>query len=366
MYVKQIGIMTMHRVRNYGSFLQAYALKKILEREGYSVRYVDIETVGHPTAKMNAVVSTFAKLKYFDRYFLKRLHFQKCRRKIRDVFDCAQREYLGLQDTFLSAEGCDAVVIGSDEIFNCDSEGDFKITAERFGEISGVPRVIAYAASCGYTSLSNIAQADLQIIARGLRHLDVVSVRDENTAQFVGRFREGEVLRHLDPVLIYDFEEELTAVKADVLPKEPYMVVYAYHNRIHDRKEIKAIRAYAKKHGLKTVAVGGIQVWCDEYAVLTPFEVLSCFQNAACIVTDTFHGTVMSAKFNKPFAVMVRDSNANKLEDLLTRLAMQDHRVNNPEELAGILDSKTDYSVCNQILETEKVRGEGYLRSALM
>lgn len=34
MYVKQIGIMTMHRVRNYGSFLQAYALKKILEREG--------------------------------------------------------------------------------------------------------------------------------------------------------------------------------------------------------------------------------------------------------------------------------------------------------------------------------------------
>lgn len=29
--MKKIGIMTMHRIINYGSYLQAYALKKIIE-----------------------------------------------------------------------------------------------------------------------------------------------------------------------------------------------------------------------------------------------------------------------------------------------------------------------------------------------
>lgn len=363
--VKQIGIMTMHRVRNYGSFLQAYALKRILERSGHSVQYVDIETVPPPAAKKDPASSLRGKLKYLDRYILNRFRFRSVRRQIREMFDRVQSKYLGLEKTFLSAEGCDAVVIGSDEIFNCESGGDFKITAQRFGRIPGVPRVVTYAASCGYTGLDDIAQEDMEAIAQGIESLDAISVRDENTARFVSHFREGEAQRHLDPVLVYDFEEELASVDRTVLPKEPYMVVYAYHNRIHDKEEIRAIRAYAKRHGLKTIAVGGMQAWCDEYAVLTPFEVLACFRNAACVVTDTFHGTVMSAKFNKPFAVIVRSSNANKLEDLLSRLEIRDHKVSRMEELAAILDRPADYTACNQIIEVERGRAEAYLRDVL-
>ena len=40
---KRIGIMTMHRIVNYGSFLQAYALRKIIEELGY----VDVEFVDY-------------------------------------------------------------------------------------------------------------------------------------------------------------------------------------------------------------------------------------------------------------------------------------------------------------------------------
>lgn len=363
---KHIGIMTMHRIRNYGSFLQAYGLKRLIERLGCSVKYIDIESIQRPAERKNPVVSALGKLHYIDRNLLKRLRYQKSRRQIREVFDRVQKEYLGLDAPIFSAEDCDAVVIGSDEIFNCDSTGDFKITSARFGEIPGVPKVITYAASCGYTGLQDVSEEDWPIIASGIQNLSGISVRDENTARFVNQFREGNVLHHLDPVLIYDFDEELASVAPETLPTEPYMVVYAYHNRIHSGAEIKAIRAYAKKHGLKTIAIGGVQVWCDEYAVLTPFEVLAYFRNAACIVTDTFHGTVMSAKYNKPFAVIVRDSNANKLEDLLVRLEIQDHKVCEMDKLSTILDQPADYTACNQVLKTEKMRTEDYLRSALM
>lgn len=356
----------MHRIRNYGSFLQAYALKRLLERMGCRVKYIDIETIQRPVERKNPVVSALGKLKYIDRNLLRRLRFQKSRSQVREVFETAQKEYLGLSGPAFSTEDCDAVVIGSDEIFNCDSNGKFKMTAARFGDLPGVPRVITYAASCGYTSLKDTAEKDLEAIARGIQNLDAISVRDENTASFVSNFRKTEVLRHLDPVLVYGFEEELASVDPAALPKKPYMVVYAYHNRINSKEEIKAIRSYAKNHGLKTIAVGSVQAWCDEYAVLTPFEVLAYFQNAACIVTDTFHGTVMSAKYQKPFAVMVRDSNANKLEDLLARLKLQDHKVCGADKLPAILDHPSDYAACSQILKAEQVRTETFLRSALM
>ena len=37
------------------------------------------------------------------------------------------------------------------------------------------------------------------------------------------------------------------------------MIVYAYGNRIRDRREIEAIKDYAKKNKLQTIAVGAPQ-----------------------------------------------------------------------------------------------------------
>ena len=36
-----VGIMSMQRIANYGSFLQAYALKTMIEELGHSVQFVD-------------------------------------------------------------------------------------------------------------------------------------------------------------------------------------------------------------------------------------------------------------------------------------------------------------------------------------
>ena len=39
--MKSVGILTMHRVINYGSVLQAYATQKIVENLGYEVTIID-------------------------------------------------------------------------------------------------------------------------------------------------------------------------------------------------------------------------------------------------------------------------------------------------------------------------------------
>ena len=51
--MKKVGIMSMQRIANYGSFLQAYALKQLIEELGHKVEFVDYH-VGAPVIADNA------------------------------------------------------------------------------------------------------------------------------------------------------------------------------------------------------------------------------------------------------------------------------------------------------------------------
>lgn len=51
--MRKVGIMSMQRIANYGSFLQAYALKQLIEEVGSNVEFVDYH-VGAPVITENA------------------------------------------------------------------------------------------------------------------------------------------------------------------------------------------------------------------------------------------------------------------------------------------------------------------------
>ncbi len=361
----KIGILSMQRIPNYGSFLQSFALKKLMEQRGHTVTYVDIERKkGHCPPKKSKLQQKLEKLKYVDKYFFRRMKDSEKNKQMSVMFREVQNSYLGLTSENMASDGCDAVIIGSDEIFNCSPDSFWGITGQRFGDIPGVPVVMSYAASCGYTGLDDMSTGDKAVVKSALRKLSAVSVRDENTRALVKKLTGVEPEQNLDPVLIYGFEDEIALGEKQGVPSYPYMVVYAYHNRIDSKKEINAIINYAKKHNLKTIAIGGSLPWCDEFAVISPFQVLAYFKHAECIVTDTFHGTVMAAKLNRPFGAFVRDSNKNKLDDLLNRLGIDSHKVSNPDMLERTLDIKYDYASFNAFVESERDHALGYFEKA--
>ena len=71
------------------------------------------------------------------------------------------------------------------------------------------------------------------------------------------------------------------------------------------------------------ISIGHYFSWCDEVVIPTPFEVLAYFKGASYIITDTFHGSVFSIKFNKEFCTIVRDMNSNKLVSLLKQFGLE-------------------------------------------
>lgn len=351
----KIGIISMQRVKNYGSLLQAFALKRMLEQRGHEVSFIDIKVGADAVTPSRIKRFSFMikKILLVDKYFFKRVEYSKKNKELDRKFEIYQKDYLLVDKPQLSVDGLDAVLIGSDEIFNCSSKSDIGIDGQRFGLIEGDAFSASYAASCGATSLLDTSENDKQVITRALNNMKAISVRDTNTARFVRNLTGKKPVENLDPVLIYDFKKELNIVKSS--PREPYMVVYAYHNRINTKAEIQAIKGYAKKRGLKTIAIGGSLPWCDEFVVLDPFEVLSYFKNAECIVTDTFHGTVIATKFNKRVAILIRTNNFNKLDDLTRRLCIQKNVAHDASEIERILDNTDfDYSESNEIIDKGK------------
>lgn len=368
--MKKVEIVSMQDVDNYGSVLQAYSLKKIIESFGCQVVFSRIEEgkneiLNHQCAKGDiARNSTVSKTNEFSfRMLRKRIRNIISGRRLKRVF-CAFREETGLNNSSENGK-FDICVIGSDEVFNCMQKVRWGFSAQLFGDVKNADKVITYAASCGFTKSEMLSEDLKREISRAIEKLSAISVRDRNTAEFVQTFLPGKYIFNLDPVAVGDFTEEIDHV--DIASKLPahYCIVYSYSNRISDPTEIKTIKNYCRSHRMEIVAPFGEQEWTRFYPVLTPFELLKAFQNAECIITDTFHGTLFGAKFGKRMAVLIRESNRNKLEDLTKRLQIEEHVVADISELEEALNKRLDREKIQSILNMERERTITYLSNNL-
>lgn len=164
-----------------------------------------------------------------------------------------------------------------------------------------------------------------------------------------------------DPVLIYDYSAYVPKEKH----RSDYIIVYSYPGRISNVNEIAAIQAFAKKKGLRLLSIGHYFPWCDDVVVPTPFEVLGWFRDAVYIVTDTFHGSVFSIKYNKKFCTIVREMNKQKLTWLLRQFGLENRIVTDLKHLENILETEIDYRSVNEKIVFEILRSKAYLRESL-
>lgn len=358
--IMKVGILSMQEVKNYGSFLQAFSLKSNIEALGHQCEFVNIvpgEQLG------DYKISRFHKI----HLLLERLWGWDFMTRFKYIYLFQNRfakEFLpelgvkkgGTTNRF------DTVVIGSDEVFNCAQKTWFGFSKQLFGDGLNADKVISYAASFGATTVPKLLQLGIKdIVANLLKKLDKISVRDANSVQVVEDLTGCVPNKNVDPVLIYDYTKHMPT-SVDL---KDYMIVYTYPGRITDKNEINAIRAYAKSKGLQLVSIGHYFPWCDKTIVPHPFEVLAYFKNASCIVTDTFHGSVFSIKFNKQFCTIVRGMNSNKLTHLLEQFGLQGRIANDVSKLPEIMDTMIEYEPVNAIIAEETSRSITYLKENL-
>lgn len=367
----KVGILSMQRVINYGSFLQAYALKQLLLADGAdSVEFIDIKPGRSlPGYESSGIKYKLKRLTAMCKVILHGKAFAKKRtmRHMGQIASSIRNSWpmLGLSDKGNNGNRkYDLAVIGSDEVFHCCQSTSWGYTRQLYGDIPEAHNVISYGGSFGNTTLDKIRHFGIdKEIGETLATMNSISVRDENSKRIVETVTGIIPELHIDPVLAYGYKKELATLS---LPDEKgYIVVYSYPDRIRDRKEIAMIRDYARRHGKKLVCIMSHYEWCDRAVICSPMEVLQWFKYADEVITETFHGAIFSIITHRPFAQIVRGSARAKISTLLSPLGLSDRIVDSDYDIEKILSRPIDYDYVESKLDKERIHTNQYLSNAI-
>ena len=374
----KVGIISMQRVCNNGSFLQAYGLKKLIESLGHEVVFVDYH-VGKPVMRTHKELVRYAILISRNRAIklftsLKALRFvlpdeMKQIAAKRHQYKYNTLPLIGISDEEHYNTQVDALVIGSDEVFNCTQiNPEVGFSPELFGYRANTKKVLSYAASFGNTTYKKLQDYNIVDKLKGyFEKFTSISVRDNNSFDIIKSLTGKEPEINLDPVLMYDFMPTVP----DKEQRRNYIVVYAYRARITDKESNEIVR-FAKKNNKRLISVSGQMDWCDEHFEGNPFEVLDLFRHADYAITDTFHGTIFSIINRLKFVTLIRDSiggvygNQEKLQDLLNRLGLHDRSYSNDrDELDSRIQAEIQYDDVFTIINKERQHTNMYLKEQL-
>ncbi|QEN06974.1 polysaccharide pyruvyl transferase family protein [Oceanispirochaeta crateris] len=304
--MRKIGIYTHWNVPNYGTFLQAYALQKVLENifksdDIYQIAYAEkshldlyygIISAARTRSHLFLINPKFYLLAFKSLLRIKEIKrtkkFIMYYKDIKNTGELTNQEFLNTS--------FDYVFVGSDIIWDF-SRTIYKMDKRFFGIGLNTKEVISYAASFG--SVKKGIQVPEYVI-NGLNKMKHVSVRDEKSAKLVKQItgKYGTIV--IDPTFLWDFWDD------NNIPIRPvdfkYIIVYGSY---FTKKNITEVIKYAKEHNLKIICLDSLRDhfnWCDITITqdkLHPFLWCSYLKHAEVVMTCTYHGLIFSLIYKK-------------------------------------------------------------------
>jgi len=298
----KIGILTLQGAENCGAALQSYALSTFLKNLGNDVELINLISYN----EKNRISKIGIKNKAYWARKIYYIIFSKSIKQRRKLFSDFRNEYLNLypkekrifeNELEDICKRYDCIVCGSDQIWSQDPKLYDKSDAY-FINFNFEGKKISYAASFG-DNLDYAIKNNEHIIPY-IKKFDKVSVRELEAKEFL---KNNNILCEVsvDPTILISKQEW---EKLAILPKEKeeYILYFSVNSR---KYSINIAKKLAKQTGLKVIELNPHpKSWNSGFIKKYgngPREFLGYIMNAKYIVTNSFHGTVFSIIFNKPF-----------------------------------------------------------------
>ncbi|MCQ2454868.1 MAG: polysaccharide pyruvyl transferase family protein [Clostridia bacterium] len=264
----------------------------------------------------------------------------------------------------------DTYIVGSDVVWYQWRNGIRPVKLLDFKTKSKVKK-ISYAASFGNDYIPN---ENIDELKRCFSDYSAISVRENSSVSVMATLGRNDAVSTIDPTLLLsrnDWENIESPVNS--LIDEKYIFTYLLSSSKADRENIKRI---AREMNLKVVnipfASGKINSVDDDFADIklmncSPEEWVWLVHHASYVITDSFHGTAFSVKFNVPFVVTKRKESFemnNRMIDFLSLIDELDkfvdlHDVNNLNDLSWNFDK------INSVVEDRIDFSKNFLNNAL-
>jgi coenzyme F420-reducing hydrogenase beta subunit len=352
-----VGVITMYR-KNYGAFLQAYALQKKLLQIGYAPELIRYDYYTDHSMKEKDYGKRKGIIKNIKRSLINIVRFSERKKRDKVFLHSIEKNLIEsskLFRTYQEMKECppeyDIYLTGSDQVFNP------KLTphanaSRRLDFAKGIK--VSYAASAGNIDFDIDSLSEL---ANSLCSFSRVSVREKALKDFL-ELQGITCEQHIDPTLLLDRNEWNEFKKTPVLPTK-YILYYQVGS---DKRVYEAAQKMSAKLGLPVYTADGFKKFNNQIprkGYLSPEEWVGAIYNAEYVVTNSFHGTVFAILFKKKALIVKPQNRAERIVDLIKNCHLERLYI---DEVISDDMLKDLYSRSDEYLSLERQKTDQYLK----
>ncbi len=365
----QIGILTQPLANNYGGILQNWALQQVLKQMGHVPVTINIP-YPHIREKCDLVRTSWRLLKRLkgDKSIIfinadKQQNFLNTPCKNLRQFVEDNINVLNLPCK-VDCSFCNqhpemkAFIVGSDQVWRKAFSPYLPNYFLDFTDGFDVRRV-AYGVSFGRKEM-DVNQDEMPFYSELASRFDAISVREDDGKEICKKQLSSNASLVIDPTLLIDSSDYLDLI-GDVESHDKsskYAAVYVLDRNKHKENDINI---FCNKNGLIPKYIGypsskgfqSVESWLNEMA------------NSQYVITDSYHGTIFSILFKKPFTSICNPSRgASRFITLLTTLGLEKRLINEGEKIIPISE-RINFIEVSEIVSSRRKESIAFLKKSL-
>lgn len=361
----KIGILTYHACFNYGACLQAYALQQVIKKEHEDCLIIDYQSkklidINHPFCKMpkhpKELIKNVTRLPYYSQLKRREEMFVDFINHTQELtVRCSTDE-----DVRKVSELFNCVVCGSDQTWNLDPSIRYE-TPLYYMNFPKKQKRISYATSFG-SWVKEFSTREQELLP-WLREFEHLSMREESGVEML-KSKGLECEWVLDPTLLLG-QKDYDKIATNRVIEEPYVLLFSWNGA---KEAVELTKAVSDKLGCKAYYIvpppramfSGIERKLD----VGPKQYLSLIKHAEFVITNSFHGTVFSTIYHKPFISAIKDEVDPRRASLMKQFGLEDHLMS-PTNFNLDRIFATDFDKVEKNLEPLRKHSLDYLFNAL-
>lgn len=325
----RIGVVTIFDVPNYGTVLQAYALRKYLQSMGNEVSIINY-TRNNSWVKKHNVPCKQIWLKIF----MHKLRLTSYGR-LNAHLNYFRKKYLGLTIKYDTLEKMEIedwreyqmFITGSDQVWNSNY-----IYGDSVYMLSFVPKGVLKISIGASFAQEQLNETFLKKYKKYLEQYNALSVREANGKNIIenqlGILKNVKIV--VDPTLLLPKEKWQTYFPCSKKLPPKYILFYMLDYSFNPKPYIFEVAKYfQRKMNCPVFALAGYKrsrkaagLKMKDVGDSTIPEFLHYFCNASLVITSSFHGTAFALNFGKPLISVVLSNGDDRQTTLINQLSV--------------------------------------------
>lgn len=371
--MKKIGIITMHKLINYGSALQAYALQEIIRKMGYKCELIDYKFPNKYQADRGVSTNDSLKRKLFSYIsrFIGRNPWWKKMDEFKRFWEqefILSKSYEDQRAIFADPPIYDIYITGSDQVWNPRFMKGDSVFLLSFAPSKA--KKIAFSSSFGCKKLDDETSIKYKELLSQYAH---ISTREEGGSLILETLLGEKKPITLDPTLLLTRNEwqYIASKEKNIFENRQYILFYFMGYAFDPRPYIYELLHFVQERTqLEIISFTPLPDDFNKNVTIIenvgPLTYLHSFENASYVITSSFHGTAFAVNYGIPLYSIVNgpENDDDRQSNLLRRLGIGN----------CIVPINKDFSLLNPYFDEKKVEDNlevlrqeslNYLKTAL-